>query len=527
MGYLQALLIALPLLSPALAADLVCGQPGIALKLPYYTSTDKSLRAAAACGTHCKNDKRCLSYAVGPSLCLHYTSQVNQAFKTSKGSPYLFYDRICAPIVLTPPTTTSGASTAANTVGSTATIDMGGVVTTPNIQTTDSPALASSAVNFPTGDKSFTVTYTYEDDPLPTIVSMGTAPLAQGLPAPTAGLPDLPCMLDPTLTTNQFNILAGGSNFVPLVSQSGNRLQPLPSPTSEAAAKALGPADSLVLPAFFFQKSAAAGVYDIVLAGNTPQYIAKTSTGALVLTGSSTGTTVTRRNGQSIITSIFGVDCKGRITVTQAGQSYVWGINGATTSFTAGSSNKTMVVYSLQRKATMRKVRKSIYTEGAAPRCPNSPADLSAKVFPGARGLAPNGCGAANGFDFVPDFSFGSCCDGHDNCYDNCESGTFEGCNDAFRQCMRTTGCDYLDHWYSYVPYLSCLKAADFYAWAVSGSTGRGAFYGSNKERCGCYCSAAQGLCGRSNINTGDLPKDTITANYQCTSMFGTDTENW
>lgn len=205
----------------------------------------------------------------------------------------------------------------------------------------------------------------------------------------------------------------------------------------------MGPPDQLVLPAFFFQKpvSAPAGIYDIALAGEIPQYLAKTSQGALVLTSSSTGTTAIRRNGQTTMPSIFGVDCKGRVTVSQADTPYTWDISGTTTTFTSGTRDRSMVTYSLSRSTpNSRTARRSRYTESAQPRCPDTPPDLVAKAFPSARPLNPNGCGASQGFDFVPDFSFGSCCDGHDNCFDNCESGTFEGCNNQFHDCMRGQG---------------------------------------------------------------------------------------
>lgn len=63
-------------------------------------------------------------------------------------------------------------------------------------------------------------------------------------------------------------------------------------------------------------------------------------------------------------------------------------------------------------------------------------------------------------------------------------------------------------------PYASCLFAADFYELSVMTSIGRNAFYASNKDRCGCYCSAKAGLCGRE----GD--------GFTCTSMFGNDVNN-
>ncbi|KAM3416823.1 hypothetical protein BST61_g8414 [Cercospora zeina] len=321
------------------------------------------------------------------------------------------------------------------------------------------------------------------------------------------------------MNPNQEWDLDQDSAFVPLVSRARVGIVPLPTPTSEAQAEAMGPADQLALQAFSFSKPANApnGVYDIVLVGSTPQYLAKTSQGALVLTSTSTGATEQRQNGQNIITSIFGLDCKGRITVKQGSTSYIWEIAGDSTRFTPGTSDKQMATYPLARAAAAkkaRKVRRNKYTEGQAPRCPNSPPALVAKVKPGARAPGKNGCGPANGIDFVPDFTFGSCCDDHDFCFDNCEEGTFEQCNRDFGNCMRTRGCGYLDKWYSYLPYLACLKAADFYEWSVGLGPARDAFYSANTDRCGCYCSDASGLCGRS----GD--------GFSCTSMFGSDVNN-
>ena len=193
------------------------------------------------------------------------------------------------------------------------------------------------------------------------------------------------------------------------------------TPTSEAQVKALGPFQNLIFAPFFFQQPAGApaGVYDIVLARSPPMYIAKTPQGQVMLTTSSTGASYVRRNGVQMATTIFGLDCKGRISVTQGGQKFTWDVSGSSTTMTAGiaSSNKTMLVAPLDKRSPQRLARRNKYTEGYAPRCPNSPPNLVAKVFPGARGLNPNGCGPANGIDFVPDFNFGKCCDAHDNWY--------------------------------------------------------------------------------------------------------------
>ncbi|KAK4612187.1 hypothetical protein CLAFUW4_13084 [Fulvia fulva] len=118
----------------------------------------------------------------------------------------------------------------------------------------------------------------------------------------------------------------------------------------------MGPPDSLVLPAFFFQKSANAptGYFDLVLAGNKPQYVAKAANGGVVLTSASTGATAKNVNGQSIVTSISTVDCKGCFGVEQGNTAYTWDIsaNGQSTTLTTGTAslNRTMVAYSLQMK---------------------------------------------------------------------------------------------------------------------------------------------------------------------------------
>lgn len=80
----QALLLACALASPSIADD-VCGTPGIALKIPYFTSRTKALNTAAACGTRCSADRKCKSYGVGAGLCLHYSSPVYVQLSETEG----------------------------------------------------------------------------------------------------------------------------------------------------------------------------------------------------------------------------------------------------------------------------------------------------------------------------------------------------------------------------------------------------------------------------------------------------------
>ena len=128
-------------------------------------------------------------------------------------SPYKFYDRACVVPAGGPSSTAASSVPITGSVAATGSpastnCDVSACaapVTDPVIATTDSPPLPSSNVVFPSGSdvKAFTQTYTYEDYPLPSIVAMGSPPLASGLPHPTDS-PEPPCMMDPTSTMNQF-----------------------------------------------------------------------------------------------------------------------------------------------------------------------------------------------------------------------------------------------------------------------------------------------------------------------------------
>jgi hypothetical protein len=152
------------------------------------------------------------------------------------------------------------------------------------------------------------------------------------------------------------------------------------------------------------------------------------------------------------------------MTVKQGTTEYIWKVSGTYTTATPGTrSDSDPGILLLPTQALGQKKRRSIgkralprcadypgkFTDNTkAPRCPNYPRNIISNVRPGARGAQSNGCGPANGVDFVPDFTFGSCCDRHDICYDDPECGLFEGCNNDFHNCMRNEGCAWLDHWW-------------------------------------------------------------------------------
>ncbi|KAI1386122.1 uncharacterized protein F4822DRAFT_444629 [Hypoxylon trugodes] len=507
MGRFQILLLIYFLFAPSWAAD-ICSTNAVFSSIPYFKTPESSLSLASSCGAHCSSDEKCASYAIGEGLCLHFKEAVEKITTTASLSPIEFFDKGCH---------SSKYSDAEKFVLNKTSIanDARSIFMTPSVLITNSSFSPLVEASFLLDDKTPATTQKYADEPLLTVVARDSQK-ARSVHA--ADFYDSTCILDPSKPEEKFNIL--GSNFIPLINQDGNTLRPLPAPTSEAEANAMGPPWEYALPEFFFQKpeNAEGEIYDIVLTGATPQYVAKTAEGAVVLTDASTGTTPVNRNGQDIITSIFGVDCKGRITVTQDGSRYTWDVSagGGSTAFTAGldASNRSMVAYPLKMRPKNRgSSRRSQYTEGAAPRCPNNPPGLVSRVFPGARPLEPNGCGTPSTIHLIPDLTFGDCCNDHDNCYDNCED-SWESCNNKFHKCMRGPGCEYFNHWYSYLVYVICLNIADFYAWVVSQEPGRQAFISSTHDRCGCYCPESAGLCGRADRDN------------KCISMFGSDVRN-
>jgi hypothetical protein len=45
-------------------------------KKAYFEDTTPTLCTVTACGEHCLADSKCLSFAVGKGICLHYTEAV-------------------------------------------------------------------------------------------------------------------------------------------------------------------------------------------------------------------------------------------------------------------------------------------------------------------------------------------------------------------------------------------------------------------------------------------------------------------
>jgi hypothetical protein len=227
----------------------------------------------------------------------------------------------------------------------------------------------------------------------------------------------------------------------------------------------MGPVENIKLTSFVLVSSAN-GLFDLVTNENSRQYVAKRADGSVTLADQST-------NNDQLTTSIFDVTCEGRITVRIGSQHYTWTLRETDSVMNAVDGTPDTMYALPDNSAGKKRRRRNQYQDGTAPRCVKQPQPLVANVFYGARGNNPNQCGSSS-FN-VPDLSFGSCCDQHDNDYDDCDL-TFEQGNDRFHSCMRGSGCDSLNHWYSWLPYVACLQTADFYYSVVSGYFGQKAF---------------------------------------------------
>ncbi|KAH4076662.1 hypothetical protein HBI56_123050 [Parastagonospora nodorum] len=368
----------------------------------------------------------------------------------------------------------------------------------------DSPPFTPTAsVILPSDPEQFLATFTFQDDPLPTPVAMGSPPIVTGAEAMSPNLVPT-CLIIPGQADATFNLLEPNDR-VPIVKRADGTLGPVKAPKSEAEYEAMKPivVEDVKLTSFAFVSSTN-GLFDIFTNDNPRQYVAKKPDGSVTLTDQVT-------NDDQLVTSIFDVTCEGRVTVRIGTQYYTWALsNGNTVMAKADGTPDTM--WTLPTKAAAVQRRKRTKSQDSyVPRCPSYPRPLDARVFDGARGNNPNKCGSKS-FK-VPDLSFGSCCDQHDNDFDDCSMTFMEG-NNRFLSCMSGSGCKHLDHWYSYPLYLGCLNTALFYYSVVSSVAGQMAFYSANTDRCRCFC-------------TGSTPDGCmVKGQFQCLNVKSNDVNN-
>lgn len=314
----------------------------------------------------------------------------------------------------------------------------------------NSPNITPGPVKFPPFND-WTLTYTYDEITLPVF---DETPVTV---TPSFSEPSTVCMLGATPTGTPFYVIDQTLGYM---FDNAGQPGPPPAPTSEADYQAM--MANFDPPTFEFQvaEAAPAGVFDLVHTNSSGSfYVAlQPDTGNMTfLTSSTNGAEVQGRS-----TTVFGVSCKGFLTVVYGSTSYIWTATNSSTVATPGTpDNDGMYLLDANLRTPLntsptsgtRRRRGANYAEyGEAPRCPNYPTNVLSVVRSNARGLNPNGCGPANGVEskLIPDLNFGSCCDAHDNCFDNCPTTYLESCNQDFLGCMIGKCGDLARSWWQF-----------------------------------------------------------------------------
>ncbi|KAM0812041.1 hypothetical protein AB5N19_14358 [Seiridium cardinale] len=402
---------------------------------------------------------------------------------------------------------------------------------------------ASAHLSTATGSFRSSAASTYHEVELPTFTTTfdsGYAPTTTEIYSITQ-TPSPSCVIDSSNLGQPFRI--GTNNSVLLIPKNG-RIGLLEDADFPGTDEANNEAFFNNLPTFTFNATAdgPAGYYDLATTiKGTMVYVALDPTTLEVHTSR------TSSNGQfnasgGLITSIFSFSCDGRVLISDEHTDYAWrlgsdGVNTVMTVGTPADTHRFLIVSETnpvaaskaegtfdRRSPSLRHPhfaaissldrRISPYTDGAVPRVPDSPPDLVSKPRPGARAMRSNGCGSGSTSSWIPQLDFGTCCDNHDFCYDNCQSGTveechneycspgeFERCNDKFYDCMHDTACSQYS-WEHPVQRSTCILEAKFYHFAVS-HFGSGPFKSATSDRCGVYCPNGNALCHVTISNAG------------------------
>jgi hypothetical protein len=324
--------------------------------------------------------------------------------------------------------------------------------------------------------------------------------------------------------------------------QQGSESEP-----EDPVAAALNEAYFNDLPTFSFQETVSGpdGFYDLVTTVDGILYYVALKPNDMGVYVSTSSTNGQQSDSSGFITSIFSFSCDGRIVISdESGIIYTWqvGEDGVNTQMIVGSPNVDAQI--LMTPSTMPtgydpdyadygstltkrhprygaipnlQRRDSPYTDGSLPRVPASPAHLISRPRSGVRAMEYNGCGSGSTSAWIPQLNFGTCCNMHDYCYDNCQSGQvelctsqycspgeWERCNSAFYDCMHSTACPQYSWFWHPIDRAECEAEAVFYAWVVSTYLGADAFKEANSDRCGVLCQDGNGLCHGSCLDYTD-----------------------
>ncbi|KAI2629159.1 hypothetical protein GGS26DRAFT_591828 [Hypomontagnella submonticulosa] len=507
----------------------MCQVIGFRLTSPaIFTSGALADNNFKGCSQLCKNTISCRSFSIELATggkCRLYNKALTKDFTPDMKSLNIYWDINCPRDVGEEgPTLGSSASTTAVPTLTTEEAATFPPPETPTPLVTDSPPYIPSGPQVePDDDDIFISTYTYEQFELPTVVAAGSPPVTTGIAQPTA-IPTAPCMVQPGPQA-QFSVL--NENFIPMVSRTSS-IGPMLQPTKAPAAgdPLLSPA-TLVLPGFYLQQPAGVtDAYDMVYAGSsTPQFVAMTNTGNIVLVGASTGTKFVNNR----VTSIFNVDCFGVISISQGGNKYTWNTDGDTSKLVKAANppnnmkalpkNIPEVQEALKhrrrnKELAERLLAKRSYSDGPAPKCPASPPALVARTKQGYQLGEGNFCESLSEYWSISPFDFEGSCAVQSLCYDQCENYGWQSCNGIFGTMMILSCLDAFESWWEVIPAVACAAQAGYFTGVAATRKGRDLFYKAQGAMCRCFCSSPPDTCVFSN---GD---------FYCADIHGGDDAN-
>ncbi|KAI2602387.1 hypothetical protein GGR54DRAFT_504900 [Hypoxylon sp. NC1633] len=500
------------------------------LLTPAISSSSKILdNSFNACSALCKKTSGCKSYSIELATggkCRLYNKALVKDFTPDPNNLNLYWDINCPRAVASSAGGSLAPYTPSTTVPSISTEPAVTFAepTVPTPLTTDSPPYTPSGPQVtPDDDDEFISTYTYEQFELPTVIAEGSPPVTTGIGQPT-DIPAAPCMVTPG-SQAQFSVL--NENYIPMVSRTSDSIGPILQPTKQPAADdpILSP-ETLSLPGFYLQAaSGVTNVYDLVYAGSsTPKFVAMTNTGTIVLVSASTGTSF--KNNR--VTTIFNVDCYGRITVAQGGSQYTWSTDGASSKLTKASTPannmkalpknipevQSAIKNRRRNKELAERLVKRSYSDGPAPKCPSSPPALVAGTKQGYDHGQGNFCDNLNDKWSLSPFDFDGSCSVQSLCYDNCRDMGWQSCNGIFGSMMILSCLDAFDSWWEVIPALACAGQASYFTGVAATNTGRELFYKAQGAMCRCFCSSPPDTCVYSS------------GSFYCADLHGNDDAN-
>ncbi|KAG6240419.1 hypothetical protein E4U25_007983 [Claviceps purpurea] len=379
---------------------------------------------------------------------------------------------------------------------------------------TDSPPyVATRRVRLHDGyanEEEFIKSHTYSQYELPSLVDEGHGPIPEtAAPSPTSK--PGPCL---PVTGPMATFTMVSEDFVPIVwkaawgeCQTDHIALLARPPVPPAAADPLGSLEPLKMKVdvFYLQKpshsNAPDGLYDLLLAGQEPRFVAMERTGIFTLT------TTTRPSGPNanLLTTIFRVNCEGQITLEVEGQPYSWAFlpypDGRVQAVHGNADyNHVKAVpadHPVSEKArgdNTRHVPTDRYhvpsPPNAAPKCPSAPAGLSPRLHHNQLPDLGNICRNTDRLWRAGMFNFTSACASQSRCYDQCESYDWESCNDLFvGEAMSSCFDNWAKTHWDIVVLLACTLQAKYYGMYLSGRAGKELFYQAQKGMCSCTCN--------------------------------------